>query len=221
MEVHYQFTYSDWLRINEQIFRNWLNDLKPLSSFEYWLRWFLVVFFVLSGIGVLVFFGLSFWIGLDWYFQVGSAALVGVLFALSREVVVSNRNKRGLLYEFLFRNNMTTKLIEKNQTRNDQFLRQQKTKGQLDLDTQYGVRIEQSGYTLITDFNSTGPKAHQETRIDWSAVQRIDLNEDMVFFRLETSLVAIPRAAFADEEAFRRFAQTAQQYRTNFVRDSH
>jgi hypothetical protein len=216
MEVNYEFTRSDWTLMNTQINRDWLYGLKPMSPVDYWFRWFLVVFFILCGIGIPIILGIA--LGLNYVFFVGAGALIGVLLALTKEVFRQARDKRSLLHEFFFRNKLTEKLIDGWQVRNDRLLREQEKKGQLELRTRYCFRMDPSGYSLITDYSATGNKTQVEGRNTWDTVKSIDLYDQMLAFRIgDKDYVFIPRRAFPDEEACERFARVAEEYRIKFV----
>jgi hypothetical protein len=215
MEVSYEFTRSDWLLINTQITRDWLYGLRPMSSVEYWFRWFLVVFFILCGIGIPIILGIA--LGLNYVFFAGAGALIGVLFALTKEVFRQTRDKRSLIHEFFFRNKAAEKLIDGWRVRHDRVLGEQEKKGQLELRTRYCFRIDPTGYTLITDYSATGNMTQVENRTPWNAVKKIERNEQMLSFRIEDNYVFIPRRAFADDETLQRFAGSAEEYRTKFL----
>lgn len=54
---------------------------------------------------------------------------------------------------------------------------------------------------------------HRETRVNWSAVSRIDmLGEHAIFTVVERGYLILPRRAFADEASFLAFVERAKRY---------
>lgn len=67
---------------------------------------------------------------------------------------------------------------------------------------------------LYDDFTSgVAITEHRETRVEWSAVSRIDmLGEHAIFTVVERGYLILPRRAFADEASFLAFVGRAKRY---------
>jgi hypothetical protein len=215
MEVHFNYTRSDWAAINSRAYRNWLYSLRPLAGTEYAICWFFLFFSLLAGGGLLVFLGVSIWLSLAWYYVVGSVVLLVFVGGMFLEVVRPRREPvRGLFHELAFRMKLEAQLLAKERQRNEGRLRRQQQQGRLELGHRYSLRADERGCTLIIDHPASwDASARQENRNEWSGVRAIEKDTDgLCIVHSDGSFVLLPHHAFADDDHCRRVAAALETY---------
>jgi hypothetical protein len=214
MDVEFAYTREDWVEIDARHYRDWLFSRRPLAGPEYGICWFFLLLSVVGGVGLLSFLGAAVWLGLAWYFVVGAAALLLFDCGMALEVLRPRRAPvRGLIHELIFRMNWQDRLLAKVKSRRAAHFRRLDEKGELVLTHCYRLRLDPDGLTLSTEYPAVaGAATHQEDRMDWGVVCAIEQDDHFLSFTLEGRRLFVPRTAFADEDAYGRFARAAEAY---------
>jgi hypothetical protein len=215
MEIQFSYSRDDWAHIDMQNYKDWLYAQRPLSNTEYATCWLLLVFSVLGAIATLAFVVRAVWLGQAWYVMTGVMVLL-FMCGIFLEIIHPRREAvRGLIFELIFRLHLEEGLIERVRRQRDRHFRELEAKGQLNLSQRYVVRIDPGGYTRVTEYpKAAGPPTRQEVRRPWSEVTELRGDERVLFIQL--GIVGndpVPRSAFADDEAYQRFAKAAEEYR--------